>query len=97
MPCRVDSSWRTSRYYRKWQQWLFGSNRRLSCLSEKLVQVLTLSDKQWQAMSDAAYATAVQYTWDDATDRFEAALQFACEQSQRVKTANQANTGIPAS
>jgi glycosyltransferase involved in cell wall biosynthesis len=74
-----------------------GSNRRLSCLSEKLVQVLTLSDKQWQAMSDAAYATAVQYTWDDATDRFEAALQFACDQSQRVKTANQANTGIPAS
>ena len=68
-----------------------------AALAEKLVQVLTLSDKQWQAMSEAAYSTAVQYTWDDATDRFEAALQFACDQSQRVKTANQANTGIPAS
>jgi hypothetical protein len=33
-------------------------------------------------MSDAAYAKATNYTWDDATERFEAALRTAIERSQ---------------
>jgi glycosyltransferase involved in cell wall biosynthesis len=43
-------------------------------LAERLVQVLRLGDAQWRAMSDAALRTATRYTWDDATDLFEAAL-----------------------
>lgn len=64
-------------------------------LAEKLVQVLTLPEDQWQAMSDAAYATAIQYTWDDATNRFEAALKLACNRSQEGDAAKQLNVGAP--
>jgi glycosyltransferase involved in cell wall biosynthesis len=52
-------------------------------LADKLIHILSRSDAEWQAMSDAAYATATRYTWDDATDRFEAALHTAIERSQR--------------
>ena len=38
-------------------------------------RVLEMDEPRWRAMSDAAYATAHGYTWDDATDRFEAALK----------------------
>lgn len=38
-----------------------------------------LSDSEWRTMSDAAYARATGYTWDEATDRFEAALRTAIE------------------
>ncbi len=44
-------------------------------LADRLLSVLSLEDDQWQAMSDAAHATALAYTWDDATDRFEQALR----------------------
>jgi len=63
-------------------------------LAEKLVQVLTLANEQWQAMSDAAYATAIKYTWDNATDRFETALQLACKQSWRGDAAKQDSLGV---
>jgi len=53
-------------------------------LSRRIVQVCQSSDEQWKAMSDAAYATAVRYTWDDATDRFEAALTKAIAKSRTV-------------
>jgi glycosyltransferase involved in cell wall biosynthesis len=43
-------------------------------LAKALIDVLSLSEQQWRSMSDAAYETATRYTWDDATDRFEAAL-----------------------
>lgn len=66
-----------------------------AALAERLVQVLTLPGDQWQAMSDAAYLTAVQYTWDDATDRFEAALQLACNRSQQDDPAKQVTLGLP--
>jgi glycosyltransferase involved in cell wall biosynthesis len=46
-------------------------------LAEGIENVLGLSEEKWQAMSDAAYQTVVEYTWDDATDRFEAALYKA--------------------
>lgn len=44
-------------------------------LVEGLQRVFALDARGWRAMSDAAYATAHGYTWDDATDRFEAALE----------------------
>lgn len=43
-------------------------------LAERLVDVLSLDDSQWRAMSDAAFDTATRYTWDDATDLLENAL-----------------------
>ena len=44
-------------------------------LADRMVDVLTFGDEQWRAMSDAAIATATHYTWDDATDLLENALQ----------------------
>ena len=44
-------------------------------LADRLVDVLNLDGAQWGAMSEAALATATRYTWDDATDRLEAALR----------------------
>lgn len=43
-------------------------------LAERLIDVLNLSEKEWLAMSNAALAVAENYTWNDATDRLEAAL-----------------------
>lgn len=40
-----------------------------------LERVLTLGDDAWQGMSAAALETVSAYSWDDAADRFEAALQ----------------------
>jgi glycosyltransferase involved in cell wall biosynthesis len=48
-----------------------------SGLAERLIQVLRLPEPEWQAMSDAAFATATSYTWDDATSLFEASLRQA--------------------
>jgi glycosyltransferase involved in cell wall biosynthesis len=49
-------------------------------LAERLVRVLQLSDPQWKAMSDAAYATACRYSWQDAAVLMERALQTAISQ-----------------
>ncbi len=43
-------------------------------LTRYLLQILTANEESWQRMSDAAVATALEYTWDDATDLFEKAL-----------------------
>ena len=44
-------------------------------LANALIRVLNLPETEWFAMSENAYATATSYSWDDATERFEAALQ----------------------
>lgn len=54
-----------------------------TALANQLVHVLTLPEAEWRVMSDAAYATATRYTWDDATELFEAALHTAIERWQR--------------
>jgi glycosyltransferase involved in cell wall biosynthesis len=43
-------------------------------LARKAFQVLALSNNDWTSMSEAAEATARQYTWDDAATLFERAL-----------------------
>jgi glycosyltransferase involved in cell wall biosynthesis len=43
-------------------------------LAERLVQVLSLNEAAWRRMSAAAFSAATSYTWDDATNAFEAAL-----------------------
>ncbi|MBE9125769.1 MULTISPECIES: glycosyltransferase family 4 protein [unclassified Coleofasciculus] len=52
-------------------------------MARAIVQVCSLSDSEWQAMSNAAYAKVRGYTWDDATELFEAALYTAIERWQR--------------
>lgn len=44
-------------------------------LAKALLKVLRLPEPEWQRLSDAAYATAIGYTWDDATELFEQELQ----------------------
>ena len=46
-------------------------------LADRVLRVLKLPPPAWQRMSDAAHRTATRFSWDDATDLFEQALQFA--------------------
>lgn len=48
-------------------------------LAERIRRVLALDAASWRAMSEAAYATAAQYTWEKATDSLETALCRALE------------------
>ena len=46
-------------------------------LARRLVEVLSLDEASWRAMSDAALEIALRYTWDDATTLFEQGLRRA--------------------
>lgn len=46
-------------------------------LGARLADVVSLPDADWRAMSAAAHRRTTEYSWDDATDRFEAALERA--------------------
>lgn len=46
-------------------------------MARAIVHIHHLSDSDWRRMSDTAYSKATRYTWEDATDRFEAALYVA--------------------
>jgi glycosyltransferase involved in cell wall biosynthesis len=48
-------------------------------MAEAIVKVCGFSEEEWIAMSNAAYAAVTSYTWEDATDRFEQALEEARE------------------
>lgn len=48
-------------------------------LAQNLIKALSLSEEEWKAMSLAAYKTATDYTWDNATDLFLQELQAAIE------------------
>ena len=52
-------------------------------MARAIEQICKLPDAEWRKMSDAAYATATQYTWDDAVNLFEAALRTAIYRRQR--------------
>jgi glycosyltransferase involved in cell wall biosynthesis len=52
-------------------------------LADRALRVLNLPKEQWKRMSEAAYNTAIRYTWDDATDLFEQALASAIERNRR--------------
>ncbi len=52
-------------------------------MARAIERVCRFSDQEWRAMSDIAYAKAIDYTWDDATELFEAALDTAIERRQR--------------
>jgi glycosyltransferase involved in cell wall biosynthesis len=56
-------------------------------LAAATVRVLNDGPDAWQRMSDAAFATATRYTWDDATDLFEVALRTAVDRAARGEIA----------
>ncbi len=56
-------------------------------LADRVLHVLNLPQEEWKRMSDAAYLTATRYTWEDATDLFEKALELAIERSRRGELA----------
>jgi glycosyltransferase involved in cell wall biosynthesis len=52
-----------------------------NALADRLLRVLKMSPEEWTKMSNAAYGTATSFTWDDATDLFEKALELAIERN----------------
>ena len=56
-------------------------------MARAIEKIVAMPDPAWREMSDKAHATATQYTWDDATDRFEAALRQAVDRTRRGELA----------
>ncbi|TAG67042.1 MAG: glycosyltransferase [Oscillatoriales cyanobacterium] len=52
-------------------------------MAKAIESMCHLSNAQWQAMSEAAYAKVTNYSWKDATEHFEAGLKVAVEKSQQ--------------
>ena len=52
-------------------------------MAKAIEQVVRLSEAEWQQLSNNAYSKATEYTWDDATTLFEAALQTAIERQKK--------------
>jgi glycosyltransferase involved in cell wall biosynthesis len=48
-------------------------------MADAIVRVCGMSDSQWRSLSDNAHAVASRYSWEEATDGFEAALRTAIE------------------
>lgn len=64
-------------------------------MAKAIEQICQLSEAKWQAMSEAAYTKATSYTWDNATERFEAALYTAIEGSSRSENDKQLKQNSP--
>lgn len=52
-------------------------------MAKAIESICQLGNSKWQAMSEAAYAKVTNYTWQDATDHFEAALKVAIDKSKQ--------------
>ncbi|HEY9909111.1 MAG TPA: glycosyltransferase family 4 protein [Thermosynechococcaceae cyanobacterium] len=46
-------------------------------MAEAIVKICQMPEAEWQSLSDRAYAVARLHTWDEAVERFEAALKQA--------------------
>jgi glycosyltransferase involved in cell wall biosynthesis len=66
----------------------------VASLADRALRVLSLPNDVWVEMSNAAFATATQYTWDEASIRFEAALHMAIE---RGRSGHFATAGVSSS
>lgn len=53
-----------------------------NALADRVARILKMPEKQWRQLSEKAYATAIHYTWEDATDLFEKALERAIERDR---------------
>lgn len=45
-----------------------------AAMAEAIVRVARMPEAEWRGLSDAGYATATRYSWDDAADLFEQAV-----------------------
>lgn len=54
----------------------------VDALTDRSLAVLAQTPQQWKQMSDAAYAKAIRYPWELATERFEKALRIGIERTQ---------------
>lgn len=52
-------------------------------MAKAIEKICHLSEQDWQQMSNAAYAKATAYCWEDAARQFEAALQTAIDRQKR--------------
>ncbi|MBW3586101.1 MAG: glycosyltransferase family 4 protein [Cyanobacteria bacterium 0813] len=52
-------------------------------MAKAIERICQMPNSKWQAMSEAAYAKVNNYTWEDATDHFEAALKVAVDKSKQ--------------
>lgn len=53
----------------------------IQAMADAIVRIVTQPEPAWKTMSDIAYATATKYTWDDATQAFEIALEQVIDKS----------------
>jgi glycosyltransferase involved in cell wall biosynthesis len=51
-------------------------------MADAILEIVQMSDSNWRQLSDCAYRKAASYTWDDAVERFEAALFEAIARCQ---------------
>lgn len=54
-------------------------------MAERANAILAMPEADWRKMSDAAHAKAMSYSWNDAVDRFEAALNEAAQGRDQPK------------
>ncbi|MDY7107615.1 MAG: glycosyltransferase family 4 protein [Planctomycetota bacterium] len=54
-------------------------------MARAIEHIAGLGDHDWRSMSEHAHATAARHTWNDATDRFEAALYEAIERERGAR------------
>jgi glycosyltransferase involved in cell wall biosynthesis len=52
-------------------------------MARAIEHIVALGEDEWRTMSERAHATAARHTWNDAADRFEAALHEAIAREQR--------------
>ena len=52
-------------------------------MAKAIEHICQLPNSEWQAMSEAAYVKVTNYTWEDATEHFESALQVAVDKSKQ--------------
>jgi len=52
-------------------------------MAKAIESICQLPNSKWQALSEAAYAKVNNYTWEDATSYFEAALKVAVDKSKQ--------------
>jgi glycosyltransferase involved in cell wall biosynthesis len=54
-------------------------------MAKAIERICKLSDAEWKAMSDAAYAKASKLSWEQSTKLFEAGLETAIERQKTLK------------
>ena len=58
-----------------------------AAMAREIVRICSMTDEEWRRLSASAYATVTDYSWADATKRFEDALKLAIERSPQKAAA----------